>query len=216
MNAFHIIYFGLLYTALLIGLRQYRTASAPIRLITLYLAAHALVDSTAKLLKLTGYVENNLFLYHFFTPVEYGLLAGFFATSTQHIRHRRWIAWSVPVLVVVNVASACWLEGLTQNNSLATALLSLLVITWALLALRELTLMPPATAVSHSPLFWISMGLLVYYAGTLLVETTLNYFITAAPRTARWLYQTEYPFAYLLWTMIAVGLRRLTIPPVVQ
>ena len=58
------------------------------------------------------------------------------------------------------------------------------------------------------PMFWISMGLMVYHLGTMVVETSSNYFMTHSVPLAKALYNTEYIFEYLLLIMIDIGMYR--------
>lgn len=179
-----------------------------LRLITLYLALHVLVDTLAVYLYVSHRVGNNLFIYHFFTPIEYGVISSVFFTSIQQKAVKKLIIVSVPVLLLFSVFSAQWLTGLRLHNSYPVGLKSLLVITWSLLLLRELFMMQQETSASRLPMFWVSTGFLFYHAGTVLVETSINYIKTYSRTLANSLYDSVYFFDYLLLIMICFGLYR--------
>lgn len=116
--------------------------------------------------------ENHFFLYHFFTPVEYMLLALYCRQTTQFKRLR--------ILIDVSIVSFWMLSLYTFSGklhsfpSISNSIESLLLIILATIIL--LTIEPvikmPVTALAE---FWIVLAILVYFTGTFFFNGAYNY-----------------------------------------
>ncbi len=150
-------------------------------------------------------LDNNLFLFHIFTPVEYTLLAVFFSEVIASPRSRRLIVYSIPAFIGASIVFTLFIQKIGENNSYITIIEAILVICWSLLFFRELLLTKQVSALHRYPLFWIVAGLLFYFTETFVIEGLLAYMINRNLGLARQVYRISFIFKYLLFLSLAIG-----------
>jgi hypothetical protein len=169
-------------------------------LIILVLTFLASIYST-NILKL----RNNLFIFHIATPLEYSVLALLYRSVIVNGMVKKIIAFSIPLFIVVSIASSIFLQPLTTNNSNTIILASVIIVFLTLFFLRETLLLQQVTVLHQFPMFWVSVGILFYYTGNLIIEGMLNYMITHSMELARRTFMIGYIFKYLLFILFIIG-----------
>jgi hypothetical protein len=164
---------------------------------------------------ITDYIKsdtegNNLYVYHLYAPVEYGILAAIFFRSFQESLIRKCIFISVVSYVIIVIISSLFWEPLTQNNSITYMIESVLVIGWSGLYFRTLLRVDSLYRPETDPTFWVLTALLIYFAGTFFTIGLLNYFIATNKALASLLYYGTYPFVFILY--VTIGLTMLLLP----
>jgi hypothetical protein len=156
------------------------------------------------LVRLAGY-QNNLFLFHFFTPVEYTLLATLYYQSLKGRKIKKLVLLSIPLFIAYSVFSSVAIQKFSSNNSSTIIIESILMILWSLLFLREVLLYQEVMNLTQFAMFWITVGILFYFTGNLVIEGMLDYMIRHSMELARRIYRFSYLFSYLLFILFSVG-----------
>lgn len=126
--------------------------------------------------------RNNRILFSTYTIFEFSLiaLAYSFAFSSPVVRQRiRWLIVGFNVFALIDIL---FLLGPTDMNGLARSLETLLLVGLAMLYLRQLLDELQVQRLSKHPMFWITVGVLLYFPGTLLLFAAYNWFSTSLPR----------------------------------
>ncbi len=158
---------------------RYRHLSMPVRIIVAWLLFSlateiAVTDIITSVLRLP-----NIVYYNFYTLFEFSFLALFFYRATG----QRWLQKSLIALSPLFLAFCFYdmavLEGWHVLNALSLGLSSLLMLVLILVLLFETSHDLSLTFMEESPLFWILIGLLLYFAGTFFLYIFVNQMITA-------------------------------------
>ena len=143
----------------------------PLALLTLFALLTEVVCRALWLLKL-----NNLFMLPLYISVEFGLLVWLYGRTLAS----RWLCRLRWPLVIGMGGLAC-LEGMVQSGQPAVyshgsrLLESLLVILLSLRYYNVSLRRPSAAYIWNEPMFWVSTGLLFFFAGTFLIYTATGY-----------------------------------------
>lgn len=198
------IYLVLLLAAILAYGIALRSGKAYIRILFVYLLL-VLVFAMLSLLVARLGVTNNLFLFHILTPVEYALISLFYTRVIVDASIKRAIRVSIPLFAVLCIIFAVYIQTLTENNSYIAILESILLICWTLFFLREVLLFNPVTALLRYPLFWISIGILIYFTENLVLDGILAYLIRNTFGLARLVYRVSLVFSDVFLFSLGVG-----------
>lgn len=151
--------------------RRIPVSMRPLAILTLFALFTEVVSRVLWLLKLS-----NLFLLPLYISVEFGLLVWLYsqAIDSRWLRRLRW-----PLVVGMCVLAS--LEGLLQlsraptygnlTRLLESASVIVLVLTYYHSTLRQ----PKTAYIWREPLFWVSTGLLFFFAGNFLIYTVTNF-----------------------------------------
>ena len=164
---------GPVVVAALVGGVRYRCLSPPLRRLA-WLAWYTLgVESFARALEL--FHQSNLFVTSFDTMLEFGLLAAVYQQVLRPSVLSRWLPVVVGIFTLASLLSYLRPAAAEQFNPaqrFAESLLVLtLVLTYLLKTLRELTVV----RLEREPMFWVSTGLLLYFAGSVFIFLSSNY-----------------------------------------
>lgn len=204
MNLHTELYIGLLLITLFSYLRPRRKEFFSRMIVLLMILWLATTGIAIYLVKYAGY-KNNLFIFHISTPLEYTILALLYKDVITSKRVKKTINWSIPVFVILSILFALFIQPPDINNSQVVVIESLIMIFLSLFFLREVLLLQQARSISRFPMFWISVGVLSYFTGNLVMEAMLNYLISHSPDLARNIYRTWHFFKYLLFVSFIIG-----------
>ena len=121
--------------------------------------------------------QSNLFLSYLDTSVEFGLLAWMYRQVLRPSRLSRWIPAVVAVFSLASLLPYLGLASLSQFNTFQRFAESLLVLGLVLAyfhkTIRELLIIH----LEREPMFWVSVGLLLYFSGNVFIFISSNYVI---------------------------------------
>lgn len=205
MNIYRLLYFALLLTCFLLylllpGKRKYEGTMVLLLLLLWLLTA----GTAIYLVKVAG-LQNNLFLFHLSTPLEYIILALLYRHAITNRPMRKMISVSIPIFVLLSVLFGVFVQPLRYNNSYIVIIESVLLVFLSLYFLREVLVLQPVLVLNRFPLFWISVAILFYFTGNLVIEGMLNYMIRQSMELARRTYMISYIFKYLLFCLFIAG-----------
>lgn len=150
--------------------------------------------------------KNNLALFHLFTPLEYTVLSLLYYNVLSSVRLKRVILVSIPVFVLTAAVFSLFIQKYdTDSNSYVTILESILIFLSSMFFLREVLLLQQVTSLHRFPLFWVSVGILFYFTGSLITEGMMNYFFRHDMALALRAYHFGYVFKYLMFLMFTIG-----------
>lgn len=204
MNIQDTIFFILLLAAIIFyiiaaGKKKYFGSA-----IIAYLVLILVTSILALYLMKTG-VRNNLFLFHIYTPIEYTILCLLYRNAVAGPLLKKIIYASIPFFIVLSIMFSAFVQKPDENNSFITIIESLLILSWSLFYLREVLLLQQVTHLHRFPMFWICVGILFYFTGSLITEGMLNYLIKHSIELARRVYSFSYIFKYLLLILLMIG-----------
>ena len=113
--------------------------------------------------------------YHLLTPLLFLLLTRFFSEYLDRGKHK-YLAWFLPLMFLVLVILNAFAEGgLSGFPSKIIGLYSILGIVLSVGYFLHLLGSLSDYYIEKRPMFWVSSGLLVYFAGNFLLWIGLNY-----------------------------------------
>lgn len=205
MNIYNKIYLVLLLIALISYLVAFRKKELYIKLLIGYMGLLLLtLVASVYATNIIG-VKNNLIIFHIATPFEYLFLGLLYYQAIINATARKLVLVSIPVFIALSVFFSLFVQHVDENNSYAIIAEAILVITWSLFYLREIMLLQHITVLHRYSLFWITVGLLFFFTGTLFTQGMLNYLITNDMQLARSIYRVSHIFEYLLFILFIAG-----------
>jgi hypothetical protein len=115
---------------------------------------------------------NNLWIFHYFTPIEYALLMFMFYSWNQRSPVGKLILYSIPIFIGLWLMGSFWLANPADTFSYAypvSEVLLVLVSSYTLIRIERLE----KSSLLDMPEFWASSGTLIYFGGTI-VWSSLN------------------------------------------
>lgn len=159
----------LVFVAGIAGVVRFKRLAPPLR----YLAS--LVFFALFIELVSRAVSPNLFLLPVDTLVEFGLLAWMYRRAFQPSAPSRWLPAVVAAFALASLLSYAEPANLLHFNSwqrLAESVLILgLVLLYFYRVIRELVIVH----LEREPLFWVSVGLLLYFSGNVFIFVSSNY-----------------------------------------
>ncbi|MBO2008347.1 hypothetical protein [Hymenobacter negativus] len=184
---------------------RFRHLSPPLRYLAVLVWFTLLIEILTRVRAVQQ--QSNLFVLPFDTLVEFGLLAWVYRQALWPSAVSRWVPAVVGVFSLVALLSYAEPAGLARFNTGQRFAESLLVLGLVLLyfykVIRELTILH----LEREPLFWISVGLLLYFSGNVFIFISSNYIIQYSKALSlkmwdihAWLYMVLYGlYAWALW-----------------
>ena len=180
MSAFetiqNILYYGSygpVVVAALVGAVRYRCLPPPLRCLA-WLAWYTLGMESCSLV-LARLYHANIFLTTLDALLEFGLLAAMYQRALRPSALSRWLPVVAGVFALVSLLYYLRPAGAAQFNPVqrfAESILVLaLVLTYFFKVLRELVVV----RLEREPMFWVSVGLLLYFAGSVFIFVSSNY-----------------------------------------
>lgn len=156
------------------------------------------------LVRFAGF-KNNLFVFHISTPLEYTILAMLYKNEISSVIVKKIILISIPVFIVLSFLFGFFIQTPDTNNTQIIIIESVIMVFLSLFFLREVLLLQQVTVLHRYPMFWISVGILFYFIGNLVIEGMLNYLISHSMDLAKRSYRLGYIFKYLLFLLFIIG-----------
>ena len=205
MNIYTKIYLVLVVITLIIYLSGFHRKKWYGKMVILHLALCLITTVTAIALIKYGRFQNNLFVFHIATPIEYAIFAMLYANVIVSNKLKKYIFYSIPAFVMLCVLFFLTVQPLTVNNSYVVMIESIIMVGLSLYFLRQLLLLQQVQSLNSFPMFWICVAILFYFIGSLIIEGMLNYLMRHSMELARKTYRVGYIFKYLLFLLFIVG-----------
>ncbi len=163
----------------ILAIMRLRDGDREQRLLSLLIFSSLFVELTALIIGLSGEGENNLFLLHIFTVIEFTLLTLIFQPHVKVLIPKKAIHFLIAAFFLFAVINSLFFESIQQFNAFGRALEGLLIIFLDLLCLVLILKTLKIKQPECSPLIWISIGTLIYFSGSLFVFIFSNYVLSS-------------------------------------
>lgn len=156
----------------LIGILRFKALNTEQRILFILIALTGLVELASRILWMNKI--SNLFLYHIYAVVEFSLL------SILYTRHLKGLIKPVFIEVVIvgfilfAILNSIFFQSLRQFNSNVTFIECLLLIILSILYFYKLLRDLNHKKLEYEPMFWISMSVLTYFSGALILFHVAN------------------------------------------
>lgn len=149
-----------------IGVRRWGVLSLPARIVVGYFgfwSLEAFVDRWSR-----AVLHTNVYLYHVTVLVETLLLGWAYYCTLDLKLVRRTMPWLGAAFVLIAVADAGWISGLNEVNVVTRSVQVPLMIGLTLLYFEQWVREMRAEDPWHNFMFTVSVGLAIYYAGSVM------------------------------------------------
>jgi hypothetical protein len=153
---------------------MFRKLSRGLRVLVLYAGIAFLTEVISFILVRQGI--KTLFISHIFTVIEFAFLVLIFSLWQKNRMLSLILRATIPINTFV-VFMGLLFEGATHFNSFSGPLANLVLVAASAHTLFELNKEEHYVSVWRLPQFWVSSGVLVYYASTLVVFSLTNVLI---------------------------------------
>lgn len=153
------------------GVLVFRRLSLEVKVLVVYFALLGQVEALSLYLALNNI--SNMWLFHIFTPLEYGLLALVFSYWQRNTFLRLLLRLSIPLFAVLCLVNRLLSENLVSFDNFTSSLEGwalILISIYTLLQLRRDTSVP----ILGMPQFWIAAAVLIYFSGNLPIFAFAN------------------------------------------
>lgn len=154
---------------------------------------------------ISRHVSNNLIIYHIFNPVEFILYSLLFSKILKSAGIKRLIYSILAIYLALAFLLSIFVQKVDVNNSYAIIIESICIIIYALMYLRQLNIYEVDHKAENNPYFWVILGILLYFTGSLFVEGYLNLLISIGNDVAKKYYKFSFIFKYLMCMMFLTG-----------
>lgn len=185
MDRWDIFYQCLLLLAFLASLLVLKSSDSSFKVFPVLLAITNAVELIIFFTKAKN--PTYLFAYHIFIPVEYSLLAFFYHLHLPMRWAKRASLTSIPIVVIFCFFYS-YQNGITQMPALQFTLAGLCVIALALISIFSIDDFYDVPILAN-PRFLISVGVLIFYSGTMLLMGSYNYLKESTPESAKLLFR---------------------------
>ena len=174
-----------------VGAWRFRELDRPLRGVAAVVFCELLIEVLARLaIKVFG---SNLFLLPIDTVLEFGLLAWVYAQVLRPSTVSRWLPVVIVLFSLWGLLSYLRPATLYEYNTAQRFVESLLVLSLVVLyfykVIRDLVIVH----LEREPMLWVSIGLLIYFAGNLFIFISSNYVV-----------QRSFELSNQLWAVHAV------------
>ncbi|GAB2778823.1 hypothetical protein GCM10027275_22870 [Rhabdobacter roseus] len=146
-------------------------------------------------------------IFHGFTPIEYALLALYFAATIRNGRVKQLIYVSILLHVVLSVLNTIFFQPIQGVNSNSFLLMAFFLVAWALFYFYEMYLLDEPWTVYRNPDFWVATGVLFFYGGSFFVMGLIELVRRYDLELARQLYIINLILNMAYYSLLIVGFK---------
>lgn len=154
--------------------RQY--LSPPLRWLAAAIALAMLTELVSRLIRLQHLP--NLFLLPAYTVGEFTLLVLLYREALESERFTRLVPWLLGTFAAYTLLASLTTPDLSSFNSVQRVVESVVVLTCVGLFFRKLLNELTVESLRREPLFWVSLGLLIYFVGNVHIFLFSNYLLS--------------------------------------
>ncbi len=148
---------------------------------------------------------NNGFVFHILQLIEYALIALFYRDSFPKIRTQKIVVGSIFGFFTFCLIDTLTLEPLSTPNSNQFLVEAILLICWSTYYLRQILQREKYLPLRSIPEFWISTGVLFFYAGAFFLMGLLNYLTKTDLALAKRLFFINHLLNIILYGLYIIG-----------
>lgn len=158
------IYLYIIAIAVIVGAMRYNKLSPHyIKWMVPFLLLSLAVEITGLIMSRNNI--QNLWMYNFFTCFEFVFYSLLFKQVLNGTGVKNVISYAVIVYVLLFLLNIFLVQGFTKYHTITYRIGSVMVVTWCYLYFRQLMRSGEYVQILKEPFFWISTGLIFFYAG---------------------------------------------------
>lgn len=115
----------------------------------------------------SNYLGTNLFLFHLYTYVEFGIIAFIFYNLSKEVVWKRIILIFAIIFALFSIINLTFIETLLQFNSNQRYLEGIMILIFCVGYYTKLLRKAENIYLEKHPFFWLTSGYFIYFAGTL-------------------------------------------------
>lgn len=169
LDFFDLFYYCSLIASASIGLACFKKLEPPFRWIAVLLVITVISELIAKFIAI-GLGKPNNIVYHFFTPLEYGIYVIIFLHFLGHPQWKLPLLLSIAGLILLEIVNTIYFQPLTVMNTNTIIMENLLLVflsLWLFIRIREA---PFRQELHLEGVFWFNSAVLCYYAYNILIS----------------------------------------------
>ena len=188
--------FSLILCCIIVILRKYNFLHHEIRLLLYYFLMTLALELASEFFILKR--KNNLFLYHFFIPLQYAILCLYFLRlNNKALNKKMMLAWGSSIFVMIVLS--LFLNKLNQYFSFASILKNILISIFVLIYFRRIFISNPGFENNYDANVWICTGLFINCLGNFFIEGSMNYLMDADRQISIKLYYMHIALDFLFY-----------------
>ena len=187
-----------------IGILRFRHLGTAMKAMACYAFLGGLTQLASSYLN--GLHYNNLWLLHFYTPLEFACILWFYSIVLQGFIKKAVFLWSAVGFAVLSALNSQFLQHPETFNTYARSLEGLLVILLCLIWCYRTLLEMKIRRLEQDPVFWVNTGFLLYFSGTVLLFAFSNYIVGINRALNLYIWAFHALFSLLLYFFITIGL----------
>ena len=157
----------------ILGLILFRKLNPALKSLLLLFGIGLLIEVLGYYLYFFAKIQNNIWLYHFYTLIEYSLLIAVFSYWQKNFKLKRMLRISIPGFAVLWIGAKFFFESFDQPDSYTTSLECVLLVGISFRTLYVVN-QEHMKALFREPRFWVSSAVLIYFSSNLLTFALPN------------------------------------------
>ena len=199
-----VIYISIVFLSFIVSIIYYRNHPKYFFLLSALLLITFIVEAT-------GYymLRNKIkhaFIFHFYAPIEFSILSYLFYREIQTSWIRKMILLVMPLFLIFSTVNIFYLQKLKVYNSYGFIIKGVLVVCWILLFFYDLYNNDKFENPLRLPMFWISIGLLFFFSGTIFLNGYIEHLMKTNMDLARKVFRINLSLNIFLYLCISYGL----------
>jgi uncharacterized protein involved in response to NO len=199
------VYMLFLVTCFVISLFNYKNERG-LKLISLLLFLSVLTDGVAitiKLLKINN--SNHYILYHFFTPLEFTIVAYYYSLHVTNLTVKKCFYAAIIFFCILSSLISFKIVEASKYPSLNNQIFYVLIIIFSVITMLNITPVENKKLFSMA-VFWITLGFTIYCSGIFTFNSLYNYLKGKNPALAKDTFNLiNSIFNDILYTLISIG-----------
>ncbi len=187
-----------------VALIRYRQLNVTMRAIALYVFLGGLIQVSSSYI--SSYKQNNLWLLHLYTPLEFACIAWFYCHAFKGFVKKSAFVWVGLGFAVLSAFNSAFLQNTETFNTYARSLEGILVIVFCLMWCYRTLLEMKIKRLEQDPVFWVNTGFLLYFSGTVLLFAFSNYIVNINHALNLYIWAFHALFSILLYFFITISL----------
>jgi hypothetical protein len=185
---------GLILSCIIVILLKYRLLPDGIRLFLLYFILTLILEVASDFFITKS--KNNLFLYHFSTPIQYAILCYYFLLLFGQNKNKKILFVSAISVVIVLILSL-FFNSISQYFSYASMMKNIIITILVLIYFRKIFISSVNYENPVEENVWICTGLFIYSLGNFFIEGSFNYLMEEAKDISHKLYYLHVALDFL-------------------
>lgn len=187
-----------------VSLLKYRCLDTAMKAIAFYVFLGGLVQVYSSYLN--GIRYNNLWVLHWYTPLEFLCIVWFYANILEGILKKTTMLVVGSGFVALSVLNSTYLQDTGTFNTYARSLEGILTIVFCLIWCYKTLTEMKILRLEQNPVFWVNTGFLLYFSGNVLLFAFSNYIISINRSLSVYIWAFHAMFSILLYFFITIGL----------